>query len=105
MLRRADSVTRRAIGSVQPPLAGRVAVPVERRIAGCDHHALDVEMIVKAFGAAFAPDAGIADTAPGRSRIEPVVIVDPDDAAFYAGRDPMGARDVAGADRGCPSKR
>ena len=62
-------------------------------------------MIVEAFGAAFAPDAGIADAAPGRGRIEPVVIVDPDDAAFDAGSDAMGARDVAGADRGRKPER
>src|SRR5579859_6345206 len=85
--------------SVQSPLAGRVAVPVERRVIGGDHHALDVEMIVETFGAAFASDPGIADTAPGRSRIEPVMIVDPDDAAFDAAGDTMGPRHIAGADR------
>src|SRR5262245_38107429 len=66
---------------IQPPLSGRVTVPVEWRVAGRDHHALDVEMVVKALGAAFAADAGIADAAPGRGRIESVMIVDPDDAA------------------------
>src|SRR5579863_3901372 len=91
--------------SIEPPLAGRVTIPVERRIAGCDHHALDVEMVVETFGAAFAPDAGIADAAPGRGRIEPVMIVDPDDAAFHAARDAMGAGDVAGADRCGEAKR
>src|SRR6202012_3739329 len=75
--------------SVQLPLTRRVAVPVERRVIGGDHHALDVEMIVEAFGAAFAPDAGIADAAPGRSRIEPVMIVDPDDAALHLRGDAM----------------
>src|SRR5947209_13846208 len=35
----------------------RVAVPVEWLIASCDHHALDVEMVIEAFSAEFAPDA------------------------------------------------
>src|ERR1700722_14120665 len=91
--------------SVQAPLSRRVLVPVERRVAGRDHHALDVEVIVETFGAAFAADTGIADAAPGRGRVEPVLIVDPDDPAFHAGCDPMGARDAAGADRGREPKR
>src|SRR5690348_7794181 len=62
-------------------------------------------MIVKALGAAFAPDAGIADAAPGRGRIEPVMIIDPDNPAFHLGRHAMGARDVAGADRGRKPER
>src|SRR6185295_7770108 len=49
---------------VQSSLVCRVAIPVERLVVGRDHHALGVEMIVKAFGAAFAPDAGIIDAAP-----------------------------------------
>src|SRR5262245_66633173 len=56
-------------------------------------------MVVKAFGAAFAADAGIVDAAPGRCRIEAVVIVDPDDAGLDASCKAMGAADVAGADR------
>ena len=44
----------------------RVAIPVERLVVGRDHHALGVEMIVEAFGAALAADAGIVDAAPGR---------------------------------------
>src|SRR5258708_996937 len=93
------------IGSVEPPLSGRVAVPVERPVAGCDHHALGAEVIVETLGAAFAPDAGIADAAPRRGRVEPVVIVDPDDAALDACRNAMGARHVAGADRGRQAER
>jgi hypothetical protein len=33
-------------------------------------------MVVEAFGAAFAADAGIVDAAPGRGRVEPMMIVD-----------------------------
>ena len=62
-------------------------------------------MIVKAFGAAFAADAGIVDAAPGRGRVEAVMVVDPDDAGLDGGRHPMGAADVAGADRGRKTER
>ena len=62
-------------------------------------------MIVKAFGAAFAPDAGIIDAAPGRCRVEPVMVVDPDDAGLDGGRHAMRAADVAGADRGRQPER
>src|SRR6266852_3988876 len=84
--------------SIQSPLGGRVAIPVEGLIMRRDHHALGVEMVVETLGAEFAPDAGIIDAAPGRGWIEPVMIVDPDDAGLDGGRDAMGARDVAGAD-------
>src|ERR1700752_410227 len=80
---------------IQPALCGRVAVPVERRVVSRDHHALDVEMIVKALGAEFAAGAGIVDAAPGRRRIEAVMIVDPDDAGLHPRRHAMGARHVA----------
>src|SRR3954453_18016263 len=49
---------------VQSFLRCRVAVPVERRVMRRDHHAFGVEMIVKALGAAFAPDAAVVDAAP-----------------------------------------
>src|ERR1700691_2663055 len=91
--------------SVQPALRRRVAVPVERLVMRRDHHALGVEMIVKAFGAEFAADAGIVDAAPGRGRIEPVMVVDPDDAGLDGGGDAMRASDIAGADRRGQSKR
>src|SRR5581483_2748665 len=81
-----------SIGSIQSPLSGRVAVPVEWCIMGRNHDALDVEMIVETLRAAFAPDAGIANAAPGRGRIEPVMIVDPDDSALDRGGHAMGAR-------------
>src|SRR5580698_1835468 len=84
---------------VQSSLGRRVAVPVERLIVGRDHHALGVEMIFKTFGAEFAPQAAVADAAPGRCRVEPVMVVDPDDAGLDRGSDAMGAADVAGADR------
>src|SRR5258705_8696013 len=91
---------RRLLPLIQSSLVGRVAVPVERLVMGRDHHALGVEMIVKAFGAAFAPDAGIIDAAPRRGRVEPVMVVDPDDAGLDRRRHAMGAADVAGANRG-----
>src|SRR5207302_72597 len=56
-------------------------------------------MVVETFCAELAPDAGIADAAPGRGGIEAVMIVDPDDAAFDRGGDAVGAGDIAGADR------
>ena len=56
-------------------------------------------MIVETFGAELAADAGIIDAAPGRGRVEPVMIVDPDDAGLDAGCHAMRAADVAGADR------
>src|SRR5258705_9921217 len=92
--------------SVQSPLGRRVAVPVEGLVACGDHHALGIEMVVKAFGAELAPDAGVIDPAPGRGRIEAVMIVDPDDAGLDAGGDAMRAGDVAGPDRsGKPERR
>src|SRR5712675_1077105 len=90
--------------SVQTPLACRVAVPIERLVVGCDHHALGAEVIVKTFRAAFAPDAGIIDAAPGRCRIEAMMVVDPDDAGLDRGGQPMRAANVAGADRGSEPK-
>src|SRR5882757_3396429 len=90
---------------VQSSLVRRVAIPVERLVVRRDHHALGVEMVVKAFGAAFAADAGIIDAAPGRGRIKAVMIVDPDDAGLDGRRHAMGAADVAGADRGCEPER
>src|ERR1700740_3399751 len=80
---------------VQSFLARRLAVPVEWLVMGRDHHALDVEMVVETFGAELAADAGIIDAAPGRGRIEPVVIVDPDDAGLDRGCHAMGAADIA----------
>src|SRR5262245_24396899 len=68
--------------SVQSSLGRRVAVPVEGLIVGRDHHALGVEMVVEALGAEFAPHPGIIDAAPGRGRVEPVMVVDPDDAGL-----------------------
>ncbi len=56
-------------------------------------------MIVEAFGAELAPDAGVIDAAPGRGRVEAVVIVDPDDAGLDGGGYAMRAPDIAGADR------
>src|ERR1700676_3255140 len=88
-----------SFSSAAAPLGRRVAVPVERLIVRCDHHALDAEMVVETLGAEFAPDAGIVNAAPGRGRIETVMVVDPDDAGLDAGCEPMGARDVAGAGR------
>ena len=83
---------------VQALLVGRVAIPVERLLVGRDHHALGVEVVVEALGAAFAADAGIVDATPGRSRVETVVIVDPDDAGLDGGGDTVRAGDVAGSD-------
>src|SRR6266436_1422839 len=94
------------VASVQSPLGRRVAVPVEGLVACGDHHALGIEMVVKAFGAELAPDAGVIDPAPRRGRIEAVMIVDPDDAGLDAGGDAMRAGDVAGPDRsGKPERR
>src|ERR1700760_4161459 len=90
---------------VQAPLIGRVLVPVERLLVGRDHHALGVEMVIEALGAAFAADAGIVDAAPRGGGVEPVVIVDPDDAGLDVSSDAMGAADVAGADRGRQAER
>src|SRR5258705_12647783 len=58
-----------------------------------------MEVVVNAFVAELAPDAGVIDPAPGRGRIEAVMIVDPDDAGLDAGGDAMRAGDVAGPDR------
>src|SRR6185437_14879778 len=86
--------------------ARRVAIPVERYRIRRDHHAFDVEVVVETFAAEFAPDPGIVNAAPGRSRIESVVIVDPDDAGFDAGGEAMGPCDVVGADcRRKPERR
>ena len=90
---------------VQSSLRRRVAVPVERLVVGRDHHALGVEMIVEAFGAELAPDAGVIDAAPGRGRVEAVVIVDPDNAGPDRGGEAMGAADVAGAEISPPPCR
>src|ERR1700733_5570914 len=95
----------KSLASVQAALARRVAVPVERLVMGRDHHALGVEVVVEAFGPELAADAGIIDAAPGRSRIEPVMVVDPDDAGLDGGRHPMRAPDVAGPDRGGEAER
>src|ERR1700704_3126440 len=89
---------RRLSPLIQSSLRGRVAVPVERLVMGRDHHALGVEMVVKALGAEFAAHAGIVDATPGRGRIEPVMVVDPDDAGLDRGCHAMRARDVVGAD-------
>src|SRR5690349_20057459 len=67
---------------VQSSLVRRVAIPVERLVVRRDHHALGVEMIVETFSSALAPDAGIVDAAPGRGRVEAVMVVDPDDAGL-----------------------
>src|SRR5258706_11257616 len=67
---------------VQSSLRRGVAIPVERLIMGRDHHALGVEVIIKTFGAELAPDAGAIDAAPGRGRVEAVMIVYPDDAGL-----------------------
>src|SRR5450830_915420 len=69
------------------------------------HHALDVEMVVETFAAELAADAGIVDAAPGRGRVEAVMVVDPDDAGLDAGGHAMRAADVAGADRRRQSER
>src|SRR5262245_62743519 len=71
----------------------------------CDHHALDVEMVVKTLDAAFAANAGIINAAPGRGRVKAMVIVDPDDAGLDASCKAMGAADVAGADCSRQPKR
>src|SRR5260370_27718400 len=83
---------------VQSSLRRRVAVPVDRLVMRRDHHALGVEMIIETFSAELAPDAAVIDAAPGRGRVEPVMIVDPDDAGLDAGRHAMPTADVAGAD-------
>src|SRR5258708_27628936 len=87
---------------VQSSLRRRVAIPVERLIMRRDHHALGVEMIIETFSAELAPDAAVIDAAPGRGRVEAVMIVDPDDAGLDAGSDTMRAADVAGADPSRP---
>src|SRR2546429_9264141 len=74
---------RLAMRSVQSSLGCRVAIPVERLVVGRDHHALGVEVIVKTFAAELAADAGIIDAAPGRGRIEAMMIVDPANARLY----------------------
>src|SRR5262252_8277614 len=91
--------------SVQSSLSCRVAVPVERRVVGCDHDALDVEMVVETLGAEFTPDATVIDAAPGRRRIEAMMIVDPDDAGLDTGRQPTSAGDVAGTPRSRKAER
>src|SRR5260221_12904735 len=84
---------------VQSSLRRRVAIPVERLIMRRDHHALGVEMIIETFSAELAPDAAVIDAAPGRGRVEAVMIVDPADPGPDGGRDTKGAGDVAGAGR------
>src|SRR6185503_16040217 len=81
---------------VQSSLVRRVAIPVERLVVRRDHHALGVEMIVETFSSALAADAGIVDAAPGRGRVEAVMVVDPDDAGLDGCRHAMRAADVAG---------
>src|SRR5258705_939224 len=83
------------VASVQSPLVRRVAVPVERLVMRRDHHALDVEVVAETFGAELAPDAGVIDPAPGRGRIEAVMIVDPDEARLDAGGGAVRAAGVA----------
>src|SRR3954471_9155414 len=85
---------------VESTLARRVSIPVEGLIVGSHHHALDIEVVVEAFGAKFAPDAAIADAAPGRGRIEPVMIVNPNDTGLDGCSKTMRAGDIAGANRG-----
>src|ERR1700733_3687810 len=99
-MRQPLDVVRRCYGLVQAALRCRVLVPVERALLGRHHDALDLEMVVEALDAAFPADAAVADAAPGRGRIEPVMVVDPDDAGLDPGGDAMGARDVA-----CPDRR
>ena len=96
---------RRFVCSVQSSLACRVAIPVERLVVGRDHHALGVEVVVETLGAELAADAGVVDAAPGRGRVEPVMIVDPDDAGLDGGGHAMRAADVAGADGGGQPER
>src|SRR5258708_5701253 len=94
-----DAVWPVVIRSIQSSLRRRVTVPVERLVMGSNHHALGVEVVIKTFGAELAPDAGVVDAAPGRGRVEAVVIVDPDDAGLDGGSHAMRAPDIAGADR------
>src|SRR4051794_5152176 len=86
-------------GSVEPLLSRRVPVPVERPAVGIDHHRLHVEVLVEGLGAELAADSGVLHAAPGKGGIEAVMVVHPDDSAAEFRRHPMGAGDVAGADR------
>src|SRR3954468_13106827 len=87
------------VASVEPLLSRRVPVPVERAAVGIDHHRLHVEVLVEGLGAELAADSGVLHATPGKSGIEAVMIVHPDDSAAEFRRHPMGAGDVAGADR------
>ena len=83
MLRRSSSGAVWVAGSRSSSIVAGSAVSRYQSngsLVGRDHHALDVEMVVEAFGAAFASDAAVAYAAPGGRRVEPVMIVDPDDA-------------------------
>src|SRR3954447_3379880 len=86
-------------GSVEPLLSRRVPVPVERAAVGIDHHRLHVEVLVEGLDAKLAADSGVLHAAPGKGGIEAMMVVHPDDSAAEFRRDPMGAGDIAGADR------
>src|SRR6516225_8920258 len=58
-------------------------------------------MVVETLDAELASDAGVIDPAPGRGRIEAVMIVAPDDAGLHGRCHAMGTCHVAGPDRRC----
>src|ERR1700722_16638775 len=83
-------------GSVQTQIAHFRFEPVEGFIALVDHDRLCIKVMVERFLAELASGTGILDATPWRRRVDPVMIVDPDDAGFQILGKAMRACNIVG---------
>src|ERR1700722_4924408 len=94
------AVTQAPPGSVQTQIPHFRFEPVEGFVAFVHHDGLGVEIVVERLLTEFATGAGILDAAPWRGRIDPMMVVDPDDASLKIFGETKRARHVVGAHRG-----
>src|SRR5215470_19782146 len=86
-------------------LCAVIGVPVESVVGEVHDDVLDLRILLIGDETVLAAEAAHLEAAPGRAGIDAMMIVDPGDAALQPMRDAMGAREIAGPDRGRQAER
>src|SRR5476649_514348 len=88
-----------AVASVESLQLTIVGVPVDRGAARINGHRARLAELIEGFDPGFPSHAAILEAAPRRSRIQPMVIVDPDHAEHQLARHALSTRHVNCPDR------
>src|SRR5471030_2216209 len=88
-----------SVALVEPLQLTIVGIPVDRDAAGIDSHRARLAELIEGLDSGFPSHAAVLEAAPRRSRVQPMVIVDPDHAEHQLARHAMRTRDVCRPDR------